>query len=608
MLIRQFTVTRFRGIESMTLCPGPRTVLLGPNNAAKSTLLEALDLVLHPGFGRPRPAPDELDYYARDPRQGFEIEVVLGDLGDEFSAEVRDHLEGWDAEQRTVVPDPDAVGAEPIVRVRAAGSPDFDLVHEFAKPESAGARFGPRLRGQVGWLFDGRTRDPVWHMVFHRGGVLDRLFAASDLSLALEQVRAALRQGAAAFSSDTAVSTVLTQIGADVDALRLGTEPGLPGFELGGVSERELLQTLRLALPVLPEIFIPLRRQGRGVQRLLLVASLLRLAAHDQRAAPIAAFEEPEEALEPLRQAQIASMIADVADKGGQIFVVTHSVDIARSFAVDDVHLVADQPRGSTHSLRDELSAQAKQAYERRLDGPVVLGLFARVPVLVEGPGDRALLGVFWDALAKEHAVGPRHAHAMDFINCEGAPLQPEMARVLCEAGRRVVAWVEGDVPDQLKRLRSNGHCAALVMFPSDAARHNLEAALSHQCELNVLAAGMQLIAEIRGYTWEAQLADLLSRMDGATHEQREVAKATTNVFELLTALPEPLARTLVRGALSGRGVTPFEMKGARQARLLAETIVEQSGVPEMFRTAMVALDAWIAASSPQTGTEITMT
>jgi recombinational DNA repair ATPase RecF len=81
MLIRQFAVTRFRGIESMALCPGRRTVLLGPNNAAKTTLLEALDLVLHPGFGRPRPAPDELDYYARDPTQGFEIEVVLGDLG-----------------------------------------------------------------------------------------------------------------------------------------------------------------------------------------------------------------------------------------------------------------------------------------------------------------------------------------------------------------------------------------------------------------------------------------------------------------------------------------------------------------------------------------------
>ena len=80
MQIRQLTIQRFRGIEHTTLHPGPRTVLLGPNNAAKSTILEALDIVLHPGLGRPRLPPDELDYYARDPSAGFEIAVVLGRL------------------------------------------------------------------------------------------------------------------------------------------------------------------------------------------------------------------------------------------------------------------------------------------------------------------------------------------------------------------------------------------------------------------------------------------------------------------------------------------------------------------------------------------------
>ena len=190
---------------------------------------------------------------------------------------MRDHLEGWNPKTREVVPDPDAEGCEAVVCVRAAGSPDFDLAHEFAKPESQGARFGPRLRQQVGWLFDGRTRDPAWQMVFHRGGVLDRLFADADLSAALDQVRAGLRQGATGFSGDAAVLAVLAQLGGDLRDLHIDAE-GLPQFELGGVSERELLQTLRLALPVLPDVVIPLAAQGRGVQRLLLVAALLRLA------------------------------------------------------------------------------------------------------------------------------------------------------------------------------------------------------------------------------------------------------------------------------------------------------------------------------------------
>jgi hypothetical protein len=76
-------------------------------------------------------------------------------------------------------------------------------------------------------------------------------------------------------------------------------------------------------------------------------------------------FEEPEEALEPVRQAQMAALVRQVADTGGQVFVVTHSTEIARSFAVDDLHLVATRPRGASRSLRDVLSKRAKQGYEQ---------------------------------------------------------------------------------------------------------------------------------------------------------------------------------------------------------------------------------------------------
>lgn len=400
---------------------------------------------------------------------------------------------------------------------------------------------------------------------------------------------------------------VLEQLGGDLRDLDIDAE-GVPQFELGGVSERELLQTLRLALPVLPDVVIPLRRQGRGVQRLLLVAALLRLAGQPDAPPPIGAFEEPEEALEPLRQAQMAALVRQVADQGGQVFVVTHSTEIARAFAVDDLHLVATRPRGVTRSLRDSLTERAKQGYERRIDGPVVQALFAQVPVLVEGASDRACFSVFWDKLAAAKQVLARHASALDFINCEGAGLQPEMARLLCEAGKPVVAWAELDTPKVLGRLRAQGHCAALVLYPDDPGRHNLEAALSAMCSLPALAAGMQLIAETRGYSWEEQRDDLLSRCpEGVTPQQREAMKAASDVAELLSALPESAARCLVRAALDPNGVGPFEMKGARPARLLAEKIVALEAVPEPFARAMKGLDTWMGAGCPQGPNELRM-
>jgi len=187
MRIRQVTITRFRGIEHLRFEPGPRTVILGPNNAGKSTVLEALDLLLHHGIGGQRPGPQEADYFRRDPLAGFEIEAVLGGLPTSFQAEVHQHLEGWREDQVQVVPEPDGEGITPIVRVRARATSDLDLLHEFAKPESEGARFGPARRLDVGWVFDGRTRDPSRQLAFYQGGLLDRIFADADLGPALAQ-------------------------------------------------------------------------------------------------------------------------------------------------------------------------------------------------------------------------------------------------------------------------------------------------------------------------------------------------------------------------------------------------------------------------------------
>jgi predicted ATP-binding protein involved in virulence len=77
MQVRRLQVERYRGIEFLELHPSPRTVLVGPNNAGKSTVLDALDLLLHTGAGRPRPAPSEIDYFDRDPSAGFRIEALV---------------------------------------------------------------------------------------------------------------------------------------------------------------------------------------------------------------------------------------------------------------------------------------------------------------------------------------------------------------------------------------------------------------------------------------------------------------------------------------------------------------------------------------------------
>jgi hypothetical protein len=69
-----------QGIEDLRFHPGDRNVILGPNNSDKSTVLEhSTSSFIRASVDR-RPAPDELDYFQRDPSQGFEVEAVMVDL------------------------------------------------------------------------------------------------------------------------------------------------------------------------------------------------------------------------------------------------------------------------------------------------------------------------------------------------------------------------------------------------------------------------------------------------------------------------------------------------------------------------------------------------
>ena len=72
------------------------------------------------------------------------------------------------------------------------------------------------------------------------------------------------------------------------------------------------------------------------------------------------------------------------------------------------------------------------------------------------------------------------------------------------------------------------------------------------------------------------------------------VARNTTSVPDFLGALDEEEARRLAVKALSAKKVSPFEMKGARQARVIAEAIIDVHGVPECFALAFSRLDEWI--------------
>ena len=103
MQIRQVDIRHFRGFRSLRIRPSGHVLLVGEPRAGRSDLIEALTRVFDPDSTRTT-LTDDLDFFKRDTATRAEVEVVLGDLGDELEQRFFDQIEFWDPSSQTLHP------------------------------------------------------------------------------------------------------------------------------------------------------------------------------------------------------------------------------------------------------------------------------------------------------------------------------------------------------------------------------------------------------------------------------------------------------------------------------------------------------------------------
>jgi len=100
------------------------------------------------------------------------------------------------------------------------------------------------------------------------------------------------------------------------------------------------------------------------------------------------------------------------------VFIATHSPDILRAFALEDVMVM--QPAGRDPGTSTaSLTSLARHGYELTSRAPF-RALFAPTPLLVEGPSDVAVFAVFWDHLVSLGLVKQADQLGIELIPCEG--------------------------------------------------------------------------------------------------------------------------------------------------------------------------------------------
>ncbi len=149
--IRRLTIKRFRGIEALTWHPGPGVnVILGGGDVGKTTLLEAIALLLSPTNAG---TISDTDYYRRDVGAGFAIEAVVSlpgasGINDQVRASWPWQWDGSDA----VVPAAEGQGeaGEPVYKLSVRGTADLELAFQVLQPDGSADPLSVALRRSIG--------------------------------------------------------------------------------------------------------------------------------------------------------------------------------------------------------------------------------------------------------------------------------------------------------------------------------------------------------------------------------------------------------------------------------------------------------------------------
>ncbi|NLV35507.1 MAG: ATP-binding protein, partial [Clostridiaceae bacterium] len=200
MRLVYMAIKNFRGIKEGKIYFNGNTVLVGDNNTGKSTVLEAIDLVLGPERISRHPVIDEHDFYAGQYLNAdgdtvdINVEVIIADLNEEQRVHFRNHIEWWSSTTNSLIGSPppeqtDEEGVLPALRLHFRGYYDKeedDFVGEtsFSSPrlDNGGYdRFGTTDKRKCGFLYLRTLRTGSRALSLEHGSLLDIILRIKEL-------------------------------------------------------------------------------------------------------------------------------------------------------------------------------------------------------------------------------------------------------------------------------------------------------------------------------------------------------------------------------------------------------------------------------------------
>jgi putative ATP-dependent endonuclease of OLD family len=409
MKVSQLAISNYRGIKSATLQFDGHVLMVGPNNVGKSTICEALELVLAPDRLSRFPPIEEFDFYNSEylgpvPEDGGErpiiplrVEVVLTDLTEEIENRCGGHTEFWDVAAKRILGPGEADAANPpavltCLRLETVGvynpeEDEFEAKTYFGHSPDAGPgelEAVPRhIKRLFGFLYLRALRTGSRALSLERGSLLDAILRTTGIRTGLWEKTIERLRSLDIEDDAKELDPILTKIERRL-ARYVATESQDKATKLhvSQLTREHLRKTMAFFLSLSSDQSpVPFAHAGTGTLNTLVLA-LLSLIADLKPDTVIFAMEEPEIAVPPHTQRRIADYLLT---KTTQAFVTSHSPFVIERFDPAQTLLLARDKGAVTTRRVSEATGLKDNEFKRYARRGLTECMLGKAAIVVEG-------------------------------------------------------------------------------------------------------------------------------------------------------------------------------------------------------------------------------
>lgn len=415
MRVVNLEVTNFRGISKASLQFDSHTLLLGANNVGKSSIFEALELVLGPERLAKYPPIDEYDFHnavylkleeGKPVAVPLRVEVTLTDLSDEVANTCAPFTSYWNTHTKKAldkgeVAEVDLPHVVESLRLATVGQYDPEADEFTAKSyyvDGPGAGGSPveipkKTKQLFGFLYLRALRTGSRALTLERHSLLDVILRRRKLVTGLWQNAIERLKGL-----EPPIDEGASHLRPILDNIEKRIGQYIPLSADGHATQLFVSQLTREHLRKTVSFFlstskgqepVPFHEVGTGTLNALMLA-MLSFIADIKKDNVIFAMEEPEIALSPHTQRRIANYLLGSSN---QCFVSSHSPYIIERFDPTAIRILRKDENAVMSAVSVPAGSTLKgKMYRRHARRGLAEAMLGRGVIVAEGISERDAL------------------------------------------------------------------------------------------------------------------------------------------------------------------------------------------------------------------------